>query len=150
MRSRYLCPALFGFLTVLFGRWAWSDPSVLLALRGYRKVTFPGLSGPEAPSAVSDGTPTPWSRYEEGAVHRLAVLLTDSQSNWLALAHGLKAKGIPFIITDQPNQALSHRVVLVYPLLSGKVLSREVLRQLAAHSREGGTLIAFGAIGGRA
>jgi peptidoglycan/xylan/chitin deacetylase (PgdA/CDA1 family) len=133
---------------ILIGWWVWTDPSALMTLQGHRMVVLPGLSGPAAPSQLPDDPPTPWSRYTEGDVHRLAVLLTDPRSNWLELVHGLKAKGIPFVLTDQPERALRHRVILVYPILSGKVLSREVIQQLAAHPRQGGTLIACGIIGG--
>ncbi|MCP9440976.1 MAG: hypothetical protein NNA20_00135 [Nitrospira sp.] len=135
-------------LVVLLGWWAGSDPAVLMALRGHRMVIFPGVTGPSTLSMVQDEGPTPWSRYAEGERHRLAILLTDPQSPWLALAHGLKAKGIPFLITDQPSRALNHHVVLVYPFLSGKVLNREAIQQLAAHPARGGTLIACGTIGG--
>lgn len=133
---------------ILIGWWVWTDPSALMTLQGHRMVVVPGLSGPSIPSVLSDEQPTPWSRYAEGEVHRLAVLLTDPRSNWLELVHGLKAKGIPFVLTDQPERALLHRVILVYPILSGKVLSREAIQRLAAHPRQGGTLIVCGPIGG--
>ncbi|MCP9449850.1 MAG: hypothetical protein NNA21_07305 [Nitrospira sp.] len=145
-------PSLFTWVlivtSVLVGWWVWTDPSALMTLQGHRMVVLPGLSGPAAPSQLPDDPPTPWSRYADGEVHRLAVLLTDPQSNWLELVHGLKAKGIPFVLTDQPERALRHQVILVYPILSGKVFSREVIQRLAAHPRQGGTLIVCGPIGG--
>lgn len=145
-------PSLFTWVLlvtgILIGWWIWTDPSALMTLQGHRMVVLPGLSGPSIPSVLSDEPPTPWSRYTEGEVHRLAVLLTDPRSNWLELVHGLKAKGIPFVLTDQPERALRHQVILVYPILSGKVFSREVIQRLAAHPRQGGTLIVCGPIGG--
>lgn len=148
MMTRHFFLVVVGLMVVMFGWWAWSDPSVLMALRGYRMVVIPEVAGPSTVTIVQDEGPTSWSRYAEGERHRLAVLLTDPQSQWLALAHGLKAKGIPFLITDQPAQALRHQVVMVYPLLSGKLLSREAIQQLAAHPARGGTVIVCGTIGG--
>lgn len=148
MMTRRFFLVIVGLMVVLCGWWAWSDSSVLMALRGYRMVVIPGVAGPSTVTWVQDEGPTSWSRYGEGERHRLAILLTDPQSQWLALAHGLKAKGIPFLITDQPAQALRHQVVLVYPLLSGKSLSREAIQQLAVHPARGGTVIVCGTIGG--
>lgn len=139
---------LLVMLGTLAGWWFWSAPETMMALRGYRMVRLPSVSGPAMASRVAETSPTAWSRFSEGGSHRLAILLTDPQSNWLGLTHGLKAKGIPFVVTDRPDQALRHRVVLVYPTLSGKVLSRDALQQLATHPREGGTLIACGGVGG--
>ena len=92
---------------------------------------------------------TPWTSYAAGGRSRLAVLLTDTASAWLGLAHGLKSIGIPFLITRDFRAALEHRVVLVYPTLSGSVLSTEALAALARHPRSGGTLIATNVLGGR-
>jgi peptidoglycan/xylan/chitin deacetylase (PgdA/CDA1 family) len=75
-------------------------------------------------------------------------LLTDPNSGWLGLAHGLKTIGVPFRITTDWQQALRHRVVMVYPVISGKVLPLEALQALAAYPRDGGTLIGFNVLGG--
>lgn len=95
---------------------------------------IPGVISP-----VTDSLP---SRYTSGGPSRLAILLTDVQSNWLGLAHGLKSFGVPFIVTTDPYEALRHRVIMVYPVLSGRVLPLNAFRALVAHPRKGGTLIA--------
>jgi peptidoglycan/xylan/chitin deacetylase (PgdA/CDA1 family) len=111
-------------------------------------IAFPGLTGPATATVVPAKAPTPWTSYAAGGRTRLAVLLTDTASAWLGLAHGLKSIGIPFLITRDFRAALEHRVVLVYPTLSGSVLSPEALAALARHPRAGGTLIATNVLGG--
>jgi hypothetical protein len=109
---------------------------------------FDGVSGPSGLSAIPPLSPTPVSRYQAGTQSRLAVLLTDPASNWLRLAHGLKTIGVPFLVTQDYRQAITHRVVLVYPMISGQVLSSEALKALAAFPRNGGTLIGVNVFGG--
>jgi hypothetical protein len=109
---------------------------------------FEGISGPAEPSLVQDPVPEDFARYAGGSASRLAVLLTDPESSWLGLAHGLKSMGIPFVLTSDPQRALKHRALLVYPTISGKVLERQTLQELAAFPRKGGTLIGVNVAGG--
>ncbi len=107
-----------------------------------------GVAGPDAPSVVPpEGRASP-DTLDHGRANRLAVLLTDPDSPWLGLANGLKAIGIPFRITTDYKAALRHHVVLVYPIVSGRVLSHDALAALAAVPRRGGTLIAVNVLGG--
>lgn len=109
---------------------------------------FPGVQGPTHVSQVPSAVPAEWQRYGTGGTNRLAVLLTDTNSAWLGLAHGLRSIGVPFVMTPQPAQALAHRVVLVYPRLAGNSFTAPELRALAAHPRTRGTLIAANVLGG--
>ena len=109
---------------------------------------FPDVRGPAHVSHVSSFHPTLWSRYGLGSDTRLAVLLTDPNSSWLGIAHGLKSIGVPFIITQDYTRALHHRVVLVYPTISGRVLQPEALNALAAFPGNGGILIGVNVLGG--
>jgi len=109
---------------------------------------FEGITGPGETSLVQDPVLWDFARYAEGSTSRLAVLLTDPESSWLGLAHGLKSMGIPFILTQDPQRALRHSALLVYPTISGKVLERETLQDLAAYPRQGGTLIGVNVAGG--
>ncbi|MEQ2009082.1 MAG: hypothetical protein ABMA26_20060, partial [Limisphaerales bacterium] len=109
---------------------------------------FPGVQGPTNVSRILPPTPTDWRRYSAGGTNRLAILLTDTDSAWLGLAHGLRSIGVPFLLTTNTAQALTHRVVFAYPRLSGAVLTAPELRALAAHPRTGGTLIAANVLGG--
>ncbi|HEV2558878.1 MAG TPA: polysaccharide deacetylase family protein [Microvirga sp.] len=124
-------------------------PTVGAALHYVNSVfVFTGLEGPKTVSEVPEAKPAEWTAFRREGASRLAILLTDESSAWLGLAHGLKALGVPFTITRDPAEALRHRVVLVYPLISGRVLAPEALRMLAAHPRGGGTLIAANVLGG--
>ncbi len=111
-------------------------------------LAFPGVTGPPTATAIPPEAPTQWAAYAGGGRSRLAVLLTDTASAWLGLAHGLKSIGVPFLITRNFRAALEHRVVLVYPTLSGKVLPPDALAALGRHPRSGGTLIAINVLGG--
>lgn len=109
--------------------------------------TIAGINGPEDISSFAERRKTSWKDYETGSTSRLAILLTDTASSWLGLAHGLKTIGVPFIITDNYQRALQHRVVLVYPIVSGASLSGDALQALAAFPRNGGTLIGTQVLG---
>jgi peptidoglycan/xylan/chitin deacetylase (PgdA/CDA1 family) len=109
---------------------------------------FPGLTGPDLSTPVLPAVRTPWTRYASGSPSRLAVLLTDTVSGWLGLAHGLETIGVPFTITRDWVEAVRHRVVLVYPSLSGRTLPQEGLRALVTFAHTGGTLVANNVLGG--
>ena len=109
---------------------------------------FPGVVGPTNSSTILPAVPADWRHYGTGGTNRLAVLLTDPDSAWLGLAHGLRSIGVPFVFTTNTAQALQNRIAFAYPRLSGAVLTAPELRALAAHPRTGGTLIAANVLGG--
>jgi hypothetical protein len=109
---------------------------------------FEGLSGPSKLTVVPPPDPEPLSSYTKGSSSRLAILLTDTESSWLGLAHGLKSLGVPISVTTDHRRALEHRAVLVYPMISGRVLEASALKALAAFPRGGGTLIGVNVHGG--
>ncbi len=109
---------------------------------------FEGVRGPAGVSEVPDPTATPISQFERGGPHRLAILVTDPESGWLGLVRGFRALGVPITVTQDVDRALRHRVVLVYPIVSGQVLDGSEIRALANHVRSGGTMVAFNLAGG--
>ncbi len=109
---------------------------------------FEGVRGPGAVSRVTDATATRISEFEKGGPHRLAILVTDPDSGWLGLVRGFRALGVPITVTEDVNRALKHRVVLVYPIVSGQVLEGAEIRALANHVRSGGSMVAFNLAGG--
>lgn len=62
-------------------------------------LPFSTLRGPSQATTVPSPLPTDWLRYSSGGTNRLAVLLTKTDSDWLTLAHGLRAIGVPFRLT---------------------------------------------------
>lgn len=109
---------------------------------------FDGVQGPAGRTVVPPAQPVDWRAYQACLPGHLAILLTDPDSAWLGLAHGLRSVGVPFCITRDYRKALRHRVVLVYPTISGRVLPRDALRALARFPASGGTLIAEDVAGG--
>ena len=137
-------------LTILVGVWALLRPVPVtqITIPDTEFYRFPGVSGPGHVSVVPPAVPAKWTGYSQGTTSRLAILLTDPDSAWLGLAHGLKSIGVPFLITHNVQEAIRHQTILVYPTISGKVLSPEALRALAAFPRSGGTLIGVQVRGG--
>jgi hypothetical protein len=109
---------------------------------------FKGVSGPLGASTVAVAQPARWQDFDHGDPGRLALLLTDPDSAWLGLVHGLQSIGVPLRITRDYQEALRHRVVLVYPTISGRVLSAQALKALARFPAGGGTLIGVNVEGG--
>ena len=138
------------FLAVVIGSWMLFGPHAIKPEDIPEKdfFRFPGVAGPSHVSVVPPPVPADWKTYSRGSKSRLAILLTDPDSCWLGLAHGLKSIGVPFQITRDVDDALTHQVVLVYPMISGKVLSSDALAKLAEFPRSGGTLIGVQVLGG--
>ena len=107
-----------------------------------------GVRGPSGTTRVPGEVTTPWQTYNGGGRSCLAVLLTDPDSPWLAVAHALKTIGIPFLITRDVREAVKHHVVLVYPEISGRVLPARAFDDLRMFVKQGGTLAATGVLGG--
>src|ERR1700680_4549889 len=113
-----------------------------------RIYVLPGVQGPRGKTVVPPLTRASWSSYARPGQNNLAILLTDTASAWLGLARGLATIGIPFTITTDWHSALPHRVLWVYPRISGATLSGEALRAIGSVPRNGGTLIGNEIVGG--
>ncbi len=111
-------------------------------------IEFEGLEGPEHSSELEERRESDWTVYRGGGPSRLAVLLTDSDSAWTGLVHGLAAVGIPFTVTDSVEEAVEHEVVLGYPILSGAVLDEREIEKLRSFTSGGGTLVGVQVLGG--
>jgi len=109
---------------------------------------FKDVVGPPGQSLIAPAAPARIADFDHGGPHRLAILVTDPQSDWLGLVRAFKAQGVPFTVTQDWQSALTHKVVLVYPIISGRALAPEALRGLAAHVRDGGTVLGFDLEGG--
>jgi hypothetical protein len=106
------------------------------------------VNGPEDHSTFPPRLTTSWRSYSSGSNSRLSILLTDTNSAWLGIAHGLKSIGVPFTITTDYRRAIEHKIVMVYPVVSGASLSPDALKSLADFPRTGGTLIGIQVLGG--
>lgn len=117
-------------------------------LSGSQIYRFEGIVGPLETTIVPEENTTPWAQFDHGGSSRLAILLTDPDSAWLGLAHGLKTIGVPFRITRDYREAIKHKAVLVYPSISGGAMEAPALQALAQFARERGTLIGSHVLGG--
>ena len=109
---------------------------------------FQGVEGPMERTLVPPPAMTRIADFDHGGVHRLAILVTDPASPWLGLVRAFRAQGIPITVTQDVGRALAHKVVLVYPIISGRTLSHNSLRAIAQHVRDGGTVLGFDLAGG--
>ena len=119
--------------------------SLFLFSCGFNKPEFlvlPDTVGPEEESPKIVEHPADWKDFSGGETSRLAFLLTDPDSAWLGLVHGMKSFGIPFLITDSVDEALMHDVVLVYPRIDRKVVKDEDLKRFEKFVVAGGALLA--------
>jgi len=118
---------------------------------GSKKIEMfivPGLKGPAHRTVVPPPQPALWRTYAGGSKSRLAILLTDTNSAWLGLIHGLETMGVPFRVTTDWREAIQHRVLFVYPEISGSVLQYDALQSIASFPRRGGVLMSCGVLGG--
>jgi hypothetical protein len=104
---------------------------------------FKALTGPNEPTVISAEQPTSYHQYEKGGKARLALLLTDESSHWLGLVHGLETIGIPFTITRDYREAIRHKVIMVYPSISARLMGGQAFEAIIQHPGRGGTLIGF-------
>ena len=109
---------------------------------------FDGVSGPDTVNTIAVAQAAQWQEYDTGAASRLAILLTDENSAWLGLVHGLKTIGVPFRITTDVDEALKHKLVLIYPMVSGKLLDSSQIKKIADYARTGGNIIGVNVLGG--
>ena len=121
---------------------------VHVLMRDNSAYIFEGISGPIPATPIINGKATQPDDFRSGSVNRLAVLVTDRNSGWLGLARGLRAHGIPFTMTTSVAEALRHKTVFVYPIISGVVLHGPDFDALRAHVAAGGSLLTFDLEGG--
>jgi len=109
---------------------------------------FENVSGPNEDNKLAEPAALGVRDFDRGGPNRLAVLVTDSDSDWMGLVRGFKSQGIPATFTADPETALRHKVIIAYPGISGRLLSQEAIRGLAQHVRSGATLLTMDLAGG--
>jgi hypothetical protein len=108
--------------------------------------TTPALRTKEVPllEIVHQHT-DPFQQFPESFPLQVAVLWTNpgpDPENPLPLVHSLKEMGIPFFITRDLPQALSHRLVILYPSVDSHTFTQLQADQLTTFVRQGGFIFA--------
>src|SRR5579863_3617466 len=86
--------------------------------------------------------------YPEAFALQVAVFRSNPDEGMLGLLHPLGEMGIPFFVTHDLDQALRHRLVIVYPTIDGRTFSAGEVEKLDKHVRMGGSLISFNVVAG--
>ena len=73
---------------------------------------------------------------------QVAVLWVNSDDAPLSLVHAFRQMGIPFFITRDLDQALTHRQVVIFPSVDGKTFTEAQAQQLTQYVEKGGVLFA--------
>src|ERR1700681_3912334 len=115
------------FVSVMFGA---RGLSTHFAATHRHPYIFPGLVGPRERTVVRPLTAASWRKYDRIGASTLEILLPDTTHAWLALARRLAAHGGPFTITTDWHNPVTHKVVWVYPRISGAVLDADALHAI--------------------
>lgn len=87
--------------------------------------------------------PQDWAvRFPEVFPMQIAVLWTDPSASGLGLIHSLREMGLPFFVTRSVSQAVTHRILIIYPLVSYQSLSIADARRLSDFVLNGGVIFA--------
>jgi len=115
----------------------------LAAIRKKTSSPLPTRAAPLFPLRHQHADPT--TEFPDRFPLQVAVLWTaadTSSENPLPLVHSLKEMGIPFLITRNLDQALKHRLVILYPSVDAHTFNEDQAKQLTTFVENGGTVFA--------
>jgi len=84
----------------------------------------------------------PVATYPESFPMQVAVLWTRPDEHPLGVIHALRGMGVPFFVTRDFDQALRHRLVILFPGADKGTFTADQVRRLTRHVGEGGALFA--------
>jgi hypothetical protein len=90
----------------------------------------------------------PTAAFPEAFALQVAVFRTSAEEGMLGLVHSLCEMGIPFFVTRDLDQALRHRLVIVYPSADGRTFNEDEVQKLNLHVTKGGSLLSFNVLAG--
>ncbi len=90
----------------------------------------------------------PTTAFPEAFALQVAVFQSSAEEGMLGLVHSLGEMGIPFFVTRDLDQALRHRLVIVYPSADGRTFNEGEVRKLNLHVGKGGSLLSFNVVAG--
>jgi hypothetical protein len=135
MRSKrnlhLLPPALFALLALAFS--CRSDEPQVAHLHAADVPIYP----------LRHTATDPTTEFPETFALQAAVFRTSADEGMLGLLHALREMGIPFFVTRDLDQALRHRLVVVYPSMDGRTFNEDEVGKLRLHVTQGGSLLSF-------
>jgi peptidoglycan/xylan/chitin deacetylase (PgdA/CDA1 family) len=108
----------------------------------------PELNGPISKTVIPEETKLNLADFPKSSDASLALVIVDEQSRWPDLVSVLKAHGIALSLYKKVEEAKKHKVMFVYPAISGKLLSATELEWIKKYVRDGGNIIATNVLGG--
>jgi hypothetical protein len=90
----------------------------------------------------------PTDEFPEAFALQVAVFRASAEEGMLGLVHSLREMGIPFFVTRDLDQALRHRLVIVYPSADGRTFNEDEVQKLNLHVTKGGSLLSFNVLAG--
>jgi hypothetical protein len=90
----------------------------------------------------------PATAFPETFALQVAVFRTRADEGMLGLLHTLSEMGIPFFVTHDLDQALRHRLVIVYPSIDGRTFNTDEIEKVKQHVSQGGSLISLNVLAG--
>ena len=103
---------------------------------------------PVRPLAHSTNDPT--TEFPESFPLQVAVYWTNRSEGVLEIVHSLRAMGVPFFVTQNFDQALRHRLVILYPEVDARTFNEQQINRLRGHVADGGSLFAVNVVAGSA
>lgn len=90
----------------------------------------------------------PAIEFPESFPMQIALYWTNHDENVLAMTHSLGEMGIPFFVTQNLDQALRHRLLILYPGLDGKTFTELQVNKIQRHVENGGSVFAVNVFAG--
>lgn len=79
---------------------------------------------------------------------QVALYWSKPDESVLGMVHSLSEMGIPFFVTRDLNQALRHRLIVIYPSTDGTTFDERQVRDLGDHIARGGSIFATHVLSG--
>lgn len=86
--------------------------------------------------------------FPESFPLQVALYRSNEDESPLAMIHALREMGVPFFATRDLNQALRHRLVIIYPNVDAKTFTEAEIQALTRHVQDGGSLFAVNVLTG--
>jgi hypothetical protein len=96
--------------------------------------------------AVVHTAENPTIAYPELFPLQISIYWTNGDEGVLGIVHALQEMGVPFFVTRDLAQALTHRLVIIYPSSDSATFSPEQIEELQRHARSGGSIFAVNVV----